>query len=167
MTASPQPLAADHALDLFTTTRNRTQALAAPLCPEDMMLQSMEDASPVKWHLAHTTWFFEEFILKPRLPGYASPDDRFAFLFNSYYTQAGPRHARDKRGLVSRPDGTAVRDYRAHVEDSLTRLMEAHRADHEEIATPVELGCPHEKQPQELLVTDLLPGLSLHPALPA
>ena len=167
MIASPQPLAPERALDLFTSTRSRTQALAAPLCPEDMMLQSMEDASPVKWHLAHTTWFFEEFILKPRQPGYASPDDRFAFLFNSYYTQAGPRHARDKRGLVSRPDGAAVRDYRAHVEESLTRLMEANRDDHAEIAGLVELGCHHEMQHQELLVTDLLHGLSFNPLLPA
>lgn len=77
-------------MDLFTCTRARSQPLAAPLFPEDMMLQSMEDASPVRWHMAHTTWFFEEFILKPRVPNYSSPDDRFAFLFNSYYTQAGP-----------------------------------------------------------------------------
>ena len=97
---------------LFERTRSRTSTLAAPLLPEDMMLQSMEDASPAKWHLAHTTWFFEEFILKPRLPNYSSPDDRFAFLFNSYYVNAGPRHARDKRGLVSRPDCAAVDAYR-------------------------------------------------------
>jgi hypothetical protein len=95
------------------------------------MLQSMEDASPAKWHLAHTTWFFEEFILKPRDPGYRSPDERFAFLFNSYYVQAGPRHARDKRAMVSRPDGQAVAEYRAHVDDALGRLLETGRDDAE------------------------------------
>ncbi|MEM9795736.1 MAG: ergothioneine biosynthesis protein EgtB [Pseudomonadota bacterium] len=163
---SPVPLAPSEALDLFTRTRARTDALVAPLTPEDTMLQSMEDASPAKWHLAHTTWFFEEFILKPRLPGYASPDDGFAFLFNSYYVQAGPRHARDKRGLVSRPGGQAVRDYRAHVEDALADLMAAARDDGDDIAALVELGCHHEMQHQELLVTDLLHGLSYNPLLP-
>jgi len=167
MNVAPLPLPLPEAMDLFTRTRARSRALAAPLSPEDTMLQSMEDASPAKWHLAHTTWFFEEFILKPRLPGYASPDDRFAVLFNSYYTQAGPRHARDRRGLVSRPGGDAVRDYRAHVEDSLTDLMTARRDDAEEIAALVELGCHHEMQHQELLVTDLLHGLSFNPLLPA
>ncbi|MBY5934715.1 ergothioneine biosynthesis protein EgtB [Tateyamaria omphalii] len=166
MTALSAPLAPPQAIDLFERTRARTDALAAPLSPEDTMLQSMEDASPVKWHLAHTTWFFEEFILKPRLPGYTSPDDRFAFLFNSYYTQAGPRHARDKRGLVSRPGGEAVRSYRAHVEDSLANLLNAGRDDGDDIAGLVELGCHHEMQHQELLVTDLLHGLSFNPLLP-
>ncbi len=166
MNAKPQPMSPDEALSLFTTTRSRTQALAAPLCPEDMMLQSMEDASPVKWHLAHTTWFFEEFILKPRVTDYSSPDDRFAVLFNSYYVQAGPRHARDKRGLVSRPDGAAVRAYRDHVENSLNDLMNASRNDTDEIAQLVELGCHHEMQHQELLITDLLHGLSFNPLLP-
>lgn len=166
MNAKPQPMSPDEALSLFTTTRSRTQALAAPLCPEDMMLQSMEDASPVKWHLAHTTWFFEEFIIKPRVADYRSPDDRFTVLFNSYYVQAGPRHARDKRGLVSRPDGAAVRAYRDHVENSLNDLMNASRDDADEIAQLVELGCHHEMQHQELLITDLLHGLSFNPLLP-
>ena len=166
MTTKIAPLAPNAALDFFTRTRARTDALVAPLCPEDMMLQSMEDASPAKWHLAHTTWFFEEFILKPRLPDYTSPDERFAFLFNSYYTQAGPRHARDRRGLVSQPDGQAVRDYRAHVEDSLATLLVKNRGDADEIAELVELGCHHEMQHQELLVTDLLHGFSFNPLLP-
>ncbi|UWR21848.1 ergothioneine biosynthesis protein EgtB [Sulfitobacter sp. S190] len=166
MNANPAPLAPDQSLSLFRRTRARTDALAAPLCPEDTMLQSMEDASPVKWHLAHTTWFFEEFILRPHAPGYVSPDDRFAFLFNSYYTQAGPRHARDRRGLVSRPDGNAVRSYRAHVEDSMASLVASGRGDAERIAGLIELGCHHEMQHQELLVTDLLHGLSFNPLLP-
>ncbi len=166
MIPAPAQVTPHQAFALFERTRARTDALVAPLTPEDMMLQSMEDASPAKWHLAHTTWFFEEFILKPRVPGYQSPDDRFAFLFNSYYTQAGPRHARDKRGLVSRPGGQAVRDYRSHIEDSLSDLMASRREDADEIAGLVELGCHHEMQHQELLVTDLLHGLSFNPLLP-
>ena len=85
------PLSTPDVTALFETTRKQTHNLVRDLAPEDMMLQSMSDASPAKWHLAHTTWFFEEFILKPRIPNYTSPDDRFAFLFNSYYVQAGPR----------------------------------------------------------------------------
>ena len=158
------PLAAT---ELFDATRNRTETLTAPLSPEDMMLQSMEDASPAKWHLAHTTWFFEEFILKERDPDYRSPDDRFAYLFNSYYVQAGPRHARDKRGLVSRPGTQAVRDYRAHVTEAMLGLLQGDRDDAEDIAAMTELGCHHEMQHQELLVTDLLHGLSHNPLLPA
>ena len=164
---APAPLAPPEALSLFERTRARSAALAAPLSPEDTMLQSMEDASPAKWHLAHTTWFFEEFILKPRVPSYRSPDDDFAFLFNSYYVQAGPRHARDKRGLVSRPGGQAVRDYRAHVEDAMGDLLSMSRDDADEIAALAELGCHHEMQHQELLVTDLLHGFSFNPLLPA
>ncbi len=160
------PLAPPDALSLFQRTRARTDKLVQPLRPEDMMLQSMEDASPAKWHLAHTTWFFEEFILKPREPDYTSPDDRFAFLFNSYYTQAGPRHARDRRGMVSRPDCAEVAAYRGHVDDALDDLLSHDRDDAEEIAALVELGCHHEMQHQELLVTDLLHGLSFNPLLP-
>jgi|TARA_R110000850_G_scaffold85837_4_gene185095 ergothioneine biosynthesis protein EgtB len=138
----------------------------SPLLPEDMMLQSMEDASPAKWHLAHTTWFFEEFILKPFLPDYTSPDDRFAFLFNSYYVTAGPRHARDRRGLVSRPDHADVRAYREHVEGAMAELIDLERDNTPEIFDLIELGCHHEMQHQELLVTDLLHGLSFNPLLP-
>ena len=166
MTYATAPLASPDVLTLFQTTRARTQSLVAPLVPEDMMLQSMEDASPAKWHLAHTTWFFEEFILRQWLPDYRAIDDRFAFLFNSYYVQAGPRHARDKRGLISRPDGKAVDVYRAHVDAAMTALIESHRDDHL-LAERVELGCHHEMQHQELLVTDLLHGLSFNPLLPA
>ena len=152
---------------LFDRVRTATTALAAPLSPEDMGLQSMEDASPAKWHLAHTTWFFEEFILKNRLANYRSPDDRFAVLFNSYYVQAGPRHARDRRGLVSRPGVDAVRAYRDHVDRAMTDLLASDRTDAAEIAALAELGCHHEMQHQELLVTDLLHALSFNPLLPA
>ncbi|WP_299295542.1 ergothioneine biosynthesis protein EgtB [uncultured Tateyamaria sp.] len=167
---STQPLTTDDpstVASTFARTRARTTSLAAPLLPEDMMLQSMEDASPPKWHLAHTTWFFEEFILRKRVPGYVSPDDRFAFLFNSYYVKAGPRHARDKRGLISRPDCAAVQSYRAHVDEAVADLLDAGRDDTPEIADLVTLGCHHEMQHQELLVTDLLHALSFNPLMPA
>ncbi|GFE65651.1 ergothioneine biosynthesis protein EgtB [Litoreibacter roseus] len=162
--AQPSP---NEILELFQDVREQTDRLVAPLTPEDMMLQSMEDASPAKWHLAHTTWFFEEFILKPHAPSYTSPDERFAFLFNSYYVQAGPRHARDKRGLVSRPGVDAVRAYRDHVEGSLADLIDSGAGDAETIVSLTELGCHHEMQHQELLVTDLLHGLSHNPLMPA
>ena len=152
---------------LFGNVRRQTTALVKPLSAEDMMLQSMEDASPAKWHLAHTTWFFEEFILRKHQPEYRSPDDRFAFLFNSYYAQAGPRHVRDKRGLISRPGLEDVLSYRAHVEDALERLLKTGSGDAEAILELTELGCHHEMQHQELLVTDLLHGLSFNPLLPA
>ncbi len=152
---------------LFERVRAQTDRLAAPLTAEDTMLQSMEDASPAKWHLAHTTWFFEEFILKPYVASYTSPDDRFAFLFNSYYVQAGPRHARDKRGLVSRPGLAEVRIYRTYVEEALADLLAADRDDALALADLVELGCHHEMQHQELLVTDLLHAFSHNPLLPA
>ncbi len=157
----------DAQIALFDTVRTRTQALVSGLSPEDMTLQSMEDASPSKWHLAHTSWFFEEFILKPHMADYVSPDDRFAFLFNSYYVQAGPRHARSKRGLVSRPDVDDIFAYRAHVNAAMHALLCSDRADMEAIGALTELGCHHEMQHQELLVTDLLHALSHNPLLPA
>ncbi|MEL7184544.1 MAG: ergothioneine biosynthesis protein EgtB, partial [Pseudomonadota bacterium] len=167
MSLAATTLAPSDILDLFQRTRRRTDRLAAPLLPEDMMLQSMEDASPAKWHLAHTSWFFEEFILRPHAPGSVSPDDRFARLFNSYYVQAGPRHARDQRGLVSRPDCAEVAKYRAHVDDAICTLLDREDGAVVKIAKLVELGCHHEMQQQELLVTDLLHGLSFNPLMPA
>ncbi|GAW37360.1 iron(II)-dependent oxidoreductase EgtB [Roseovarius sp. A-2] len=167
------PTARSHAPDhdliipLFDEVRTRTEQLAAPLTPEDAMLQSMEEASPPKWHLAHTTWFFEEFVLKPYLPSYQTPDDRFAFLFNSYYVQAGPRHARDKRGLISRPALREVMSYREHVTEAISALLCSNRSDRDDIAALVELGSHHEMQHQELLVTDLLHALSCNPLLVA
>lgn len=156
-------------LDFFYDTRTQTESLTAPLSDEDMGLQSMEDASPPKWHLAHTTWFFEEFILKPHLPGYKPRDDRFAVLFNSYYVQAGPRHTRSKRGLLSRPSVTEVTSYRAHVEDALREGMiyDKFALEPEQLDALITLGCHHEMQHQELLVTDLLHALSHNPLLPA
>ncbi|WP_306119269.1 MULTISPECIES: ergothioneine biosynthesis protein EgtB [unclassified Roseitalea] len=165
---SPQqrPASPSEIAGLFDHVRKQTETLVAPLLPEDMMLQSMEDASPAKWHLAHTTWFFEEFILKARQRDYASPDERFAYLFNSYYVQAGPRHARNQRGLVSRPGCEDVGAYRAYVTEAMTALIGADREDADAIAALTELGCHHEMQHQELLLTDLLHGLSHNPLLP-
>lgn len=154
-------------LTFFELVRGRTKKLVAGLTPEDMMLQSMEDASPVKWHLAHTTWFFEEFILKVKDENYVSPDDRFAFLFNSYYVNVGPRHTRSQRGLISTPNVNAVMAYRDHVDEAIGKLFLQDRGDHTEILKLIELGCHHEMQHQELLVTDLLHALSHNPLLPA
>ncbi|WP_420411140.1 ergothioneine biosynthesis protein EgtB [Roseibium sp.] len=173
MTLLDTPLVTDDpglpASDFFDQVRARTLALTDPLTPEDMGLQSMEDASPPKWHLAHTTWFFEEFILKPYLPGYQPADDRFAVLFNSYYVQAGPRHTRSKRGLLSRPSVPEVLSYRAHVEEALQEGLtrQAFSKSVLEIEDLITLGCHHEMQHQELLVTDFLHALSFNPLLPA
>src|SRR5258707_12771032 len=102
--------------DVFRIVRADTEQRAAPLSPEDQVVQSMPDASPIKWHRAHTTWFFEQFVLAPHMADYRGFDERFAYLFNSYYVAAGPRHARPKRGLLTRPDSEEVARYRAHVD---------------------------------------------------
>jgi ergothioneine biosynthesis protein EgtB len=159
----PRPLEAEPLTELFRQVRARTARMAEGLAPEDMTVQSMEDASPVKWHLAHVSWFFEEFVLRPHSAGWRSPDDRFAFLFNSYYVQAGPRYTRAQRGLVTRPTAGEVMDYRAAVEDGVERLLAAGDAPRD----LVELGCHHEMQHQELILTDLLHALSHNPMRPA
>jgi ergothioneine biosynthesis protein EgtB len=148
----------------YQAVRSRTEALAAPLSAEDQGLQSMPDASPAKWHRAHTTWFFETFLLVPHLPGYRVFDQRFGFLFNSYYEAAGPRHARPRRGLLSRPAAHEVGEYRAHVDAAMARLLAALPP---ALAPLVELGLQHEQQHQELLLTDILHALSQNPLLPA
>ncbi|MEQ9643157.1 MAG: ergothioneine biosynthesis protein EgtB [Alphaproteobacteria bacterium] len=147
---------------LYNRTRARTEELTAHLPPEDMVVQSMPDASPAKWHLAHTTWFFEQFVVRPNSADYRSPDDRFAFLFNSYYVQMGPRYTRAQRGLITRPTVAEVLDFRAGVDAEMARLIEAGAAP----AELVELGCHHEMQHQELLLTDLLHALSHNPLNP-
>src|SRR6201991_2494041 len=131
--------------DAFVTVRNETERRPGPLSPEDQVVQSMPDASPAKWHRAHVTWFFEQFLLVPHLPGYRVFDERFAFLFNSYYVAAGPRHARPRRGLLTRPSVAEVAEYRAHVDAAVERLIgEAGSAAWPEIARILEIGLNHE-----------------------
>src|SRR3954462_13632924 len=112
-----------HWIEAFRRVRHETERRAAPLSAEDQVIQSMADASPIKWHRAHTTWFFETFLLQPNVPGYNVYDERFAFLFNSYYVAAGQRHARPKRGMITRPDAGDVGEYRAHVDAAIERLI--------------------------------------------
>ncbi len=154
-----QPLA-----EQFSLVRARTERLAAPLSPEDQVVQSMPDASPTKWHRAHTTWFFETFLLLPFLPGYRRVEESFAVLFNSYYVAAGPRHARPQRGVVTRPGNAEVTAYRAAVDASMAELLRNPPAE----ARPlIELGLQHEEQHQELLLTDILHAFSGNPLRPA
>lgn len=154
-------------LDAFRTVRAETERRAAPLSAEDQQIQSMPDASPTKWHRAHTTWFFEQFVLAPHIENYRSFDERFAFLFNSYYVAAGPRHARPKRGLITRPNAEEVAAYRKHVDEAMAALLEEAPPPALETITPlVELGLHHEQQHQELILTDILHALAQNPTLP-
>ncbi|HVJ00364.1 MAG TPA: ergothioneine biosynthesis protein EgtB [Sphingomonas sp.] len=148
----------------FAAVRALTRDLAAPLSDADATVQSMEDASPAKWHLAHTSWFFETFVLRDHVPGYTLHDARFPFLFNSYYEAEGQRHARGRRGMVTRPSLAEVLGYRAHVE---TALIDALPGLAPEVQALVALGCHHEEQHQELLLTDILHLFSLNPVEPA
>jgi ergothioneine biosynthesis protein EgtB len=145
-------------------TRAATIALAAPLTAEDQMLQSMPEASPTKWHLAHTTWFWEAFVLGPKVRGYAAYDERFAYLFNSYYETLGPRHDRAARGLISRPSGEEVLEYRAHVDAALTAFAATDPEGFLVVADLISLGIAHEEQHQELILTDIKHALSLNPS---
>ncbi len=149
--------------DRFTASRALTEALAAPLSPEDQTAQSMPDASPTKWHRAHTTWFYEEFVLAEK--DYEPYDASFRFLFNSYYEAVGPRHPRPERGLVTRPGVEEVGRYRRHVNDAVEALLAMDPSD--AVLTLVELGINHEQQHQELLVMDIKHLLSRHAFGPA
>ena len=152
----------------FEATRRESEVLASRLTPEDQSIQSMPDVSPTKWHLAHTTWFFETFILKHFESAYRVFDPAFHYLFNSYYEAEGPRHPRPQRGMLSRPSCDDVASYRGHVEASMARLIES--AGDEawgEIAPLIELGCHHEQQHQELILMDIKHVFSLNPLLPA
>ncbi|WEK44947.1 MAG: ergothioneine biosynthesis protein EgtB [Candidatus Sphingomonas colombiensis] len=144
--------------------RELTTALAAPLSDADATVQSMEDTSPTKWHLAHTTWFFETFVLRDFVAGYRLYDDRFPFLFNSYYEAEGKRHGRARRGMITRPTLDGVRAYRAAIDAALLDALPRLPADALEL---VRLGCHHEQQHQELLLTDILHLLSENPIEPA
>ncbi|WP_066659380.1 MULTISPECIES: ergothioneine biosynthesis protein EgtB [unclassified Sphingomonas] len=148
----------------FRKVRDLSANLVAPLSDADASVQSMDDASPAKWHLAHTTWFFETFVLRDFVPGYRLHDDRFPFLFNSYYEAEGQRHARSRRGMVTRPTLAQVLDYRAAVDAALVAAL-PHLP--QAAVALVELGCHHEEQHQELLLTDILHLFSCNPIEPA
>ena len=150
----------------FEAIRRTSVELAAPLSAEDCALQSMPDASPVKWHLAHTTWFFETFILERFEPAFQPFSPPYRVLFNSYYNAVGERHPRPQRGLLSRPALREVLAYRRNVEARLSGLL-ARAAHDAELAALVELGMQHEQQHQELILTDLKHLLSCNPLQPA
>ena len=151
--------------DRLLATRALSTELAAPLSDEDQVVQANDDASPTKWHLAHTTWFFEAFLLKRFLAGYRVFDERFEYCFNSYYESVGARQPRGKRGLLTRPSAGEVRDYRAFVDQALARLLDTALAP--EAAELIELGINHEQQHQELLLTDILSLFAAEPLKPA
>jgi ergothioneine biosynthesis protein EgtB len=149
-------------------TRRLSLTLAEPLSAEDQAVQPMDDASPTKWHLAHTTWFFETFVLKPHLSGFRTLDERFAYCFNSYYEAAGPRQPRPKRGLLTRPSNDEVLGYRRHIDDSLDALFKSGVPQrHPAVADLIELGINHEQQHQELILTDILALFASQPLRPA
>ncbi len=155
-------------LAAFRRVRGETEARASHLSAEDQIVQSMADASPAKWHRAHVTWFFEQFLLTPHDPGYKSFDERFSFLFNSYYVAAGPRYARPQRGLITRPNSEDVAAYRAHVDAAVERLIETVPADAaQRVFEILEIGLHHEQQHQELLLTDILHAFAQNPTDPA
>ena len=145
----------------FVATRRLSEALVEPLSEADATIQSMEDASPAKWHLAHTTWFWETFLLRDHRPGYQLFDDRYPFLFNSYYEAEGARHARAARGMLSRPSLGDVLEWRAHVDVAMEALL-----DDPQLAPLIELGVAHEQQHIELLLTDIKHALFQNPIGP-
>lgn len=152
----------------FRRTRAESSAIAAPLSAEDQTVQSMPDASPTKWHLAHTTWFFESFLLEPHVSGYRHFDPRYAYLFNSYYESVGPRHPRPRRGLLTRPSAAEVARYRAYVDNAMDDLFAASRGSYaSDRAFILDLGINHEQQHQELMLTDILHAFSCNPLEPA
>jgi ergothioneine biosynthesis protein EgtB len=160
--AGEQPALARH----FADVRAATEALSAGLTAEDQCVQSMADASPAKWHRAHTTWFFEQFVLMPNAPGYTPFDPAFSFLFNSYYETVGARHPRPQRGLLTRPSADEVGHYRGHVDAAMHAWLQTGDVS-DAAATLVTLGLHHEQQHQELLLTDMLHAFAQNPLSPA
>ncbi|MGH8222904.1 MAG: ergothioneine biosynthesis protein EgtB, partial [Woeseiaceae bacterium] len=161
-----EPPVDDGAIAQYRAVRRNTGTLCQTLEPEDYVVQSMPDASPAKWHLAHTSWFFERFLLAEYQCGYRPFDERFDYLFNSYYHTAGPMHQRPRRGLLSRPTVADVLAYRAHVDDAMERLIESDALD-VRARNILMLGLHHEQQHQELLLTDLKHLFSQNPLEPA
>lgn len=149
----------------YGDVRAATAALALPLSDADATVQSMPDASPAKWHLAHTSWFFEAMVLVPNLPGYRLFDERYNFLFNSYYESVGARQPRALRGLLTRPALEEVLRFREHVDRAMAELLKREPA--KDVLGVIELGCHHEQQHQELLLTDILHLFAQNPLRPA
>jgi len=157
----------DDLVHRFRSVRGHTEQLRAPLSAEDCVAQSMDDASPTKWHLAHTSWFFETFVLEPGLSGYRPFHPDFRVLFNSYYQQVGPQHPRPRRGLLTRPSLDEVLAYRAHVDAQVLELLAHGNGRAEPLAAVIELGLHHEQQHQELILTDAKHLLGANPLRPA
>ena len=155
-------------LAAFHAVRAETERRAAPLSPEDQVVQSMPDASPTKWHRAHTTWFFEQFLLTPHLPGYRASTSNSPICSTPITSPPGPRHARPQRGLLTRPDIAQVAAYRAHVDAAVERLLpNADERGSAEVLRILEIGLHHEQQHQELLLTDILHAFAQNPVAPA
>ena len=151
----------------FAEVRQFTEHLCDGLATEDYVVQSSPDVSPTKWHLAHTTWFWETFVLTPYAPGYELHDERYPFLFNSYYVQAGERHCRAQRGYLSRPTVEEVLAYRAHVDAAMAGFLDGFDERRQpEAADVIEVGLHHEQQHQELMLTDLKHVFSVNPLRP-
>jgi ergothioneine biosynthesis protein EgtB len=148
----------------YQSVRAVTESLAAPLSPEDQCIQSMPDASPVKWHLGHTTWFFETMLLIPHARAYKVHDRRYQYLFNSYYESLGARQPRPERGLITRPSSDQVIEYRRYIDEAMVSLLDGGRT--QEIDWLCELGLQHEQQHQELILTDIKHALSCNPLFP-
>lgn len=159
---SPEPLTCR-----YSRIRETSLAICKPLEVEDYVVQSMPDASPAKWHLAHTSWFFEQFLLKPLLPTYVPFRAGFEFLFNSYYQAVGPMHQRPERGLLTRPTVKEVFAYRQHVDEGMQKLLDVRGEDDGQLKPLVNLGLNHEQQHQELMLTDIKHLFSRNPLLPA
>jgi ergothioneine biosynthesis protein EgtB len=164
MTATGTTTAID-LLRRYREVRRTTEQLAAPLHPEDQVVQSMPDTSPTKWHRAHVTWFFERFVLAEHVPDYEDFHPQFRVLFNSYYEQVGDKHPRPQRGLLSRPTVDEITAYRAHVDKEMTNFLGT--CDDPSVLSLVELGLHHEQQHQELLLMDIKHVLSVNPLQPA
>ena len=166
--ALPDAASRETLLTRYAAVRAHTRSLAADLSAEDQCVQSMPEASPAKWHQAHTSWFFEALVLRTLQPGYRAYDERFFFLFNSYYEALGPRHPRPARGLLTRPSLDDVLAYRAHVDVAVETFVRGCDDESWCVAAPlIELGLNHEQQHQELLLTDILHAFSLNALRPA
>jgi ergothioneine biosynthesis protein EgtB len=155
-------------IDRYRAVREQSESLCSPLVPEDYVVQSMPDVSPTKWHLAHTSWFFETFLLAPHARGYEPFDPHFAYLFNSYYVTVGDRHCRQNRGLLSRPTVAEVYSYRRHVDEAMVRFLSGLKGSSlTELRPVIEIGLHHEQQHQELMLTDIKHVFWVNPMRPA